>query len=177
MDKEREALQALKVHLQDDETTAQRFIDMANMFKDNGLKREYFKEMLNVADTIKHHTNTTYPMFEIAYKDLLEEMFPTKPKDIHFTDKKGKEHMLTKEVQQQWLNTFNLKSLDEGYMPKLPQDLQEAIGKEIRLTKGSLYKIVEKSREKYIPQIKEGVMKIYYRGEKLHIETSHINDR
>ena len=89
MDKEREALQALKVNLQHDETAAQRFIDMANMFKDNELKREYFKEMLNVADTIRHHTHTTYPMFEKAYKDLLKEMFPTKPKDIHFTDKKG----------------------------------------------------------------------------------------
>ena len=159
MDKEREALQALKVNLQHDETTAQRFIDMANMFKDNELKREYFKEMLNVADTIRHHTNTTYPMFEKAYKDLLKEMFPTKPKDIHFTDKKGKEHILTKEVQQQWLDTFNLKGLDDTFIPNIPQEVREAIGKEIRLTKGSLYKIIEKSREKYIPQIKETLEK------------------
>ena len=79
--------------------------------------------------------------------------------DIIFTDKKGKEHTLTKEVQEQWLKTFNLKSLDESYIPQLPQELQEAIGKEIRLTKGSLYKIIEKGREKYIPQIKETLEK------------------
>ncbi|STP13346.1 PBECR2 nuclease fold domain-containing protein [Helicobacter cinaedi] len=79
--------------------------------------------------------------------------------DIIFTDKKGKEHTLTKEVQEQWRETFNLKSLDESYTPQLPQELQEAIGKEIKLTKGSLYKIVEKGREQYIPQIKETLEK------------------
>ncbi|STP13748.1 PBECR2 nuclease fold domain-containing protein [Helicobacter cinaedi] len=79
--------------------------------------------------------------------------------DIIFTDKKGKEHTLTKEVQEQWFKTFNLKSLDESYTPQLPQELQEAIGKEIKLTKGSLYKIVEKGREQYIPQIKETLEK------------------
>ena len=79
--------------------------------------------------------------------------------DIIFTDKKGKEHTLTKEVQEQWRETFNLKSLDESYIPQLPQELQEAIGKEIKLTKGSLYKIVEKGREQYIPQIKETLEK------------------
>ncbi|WP_034580108.1 SAM-dependent methyltransferase [Helicobacter bilis] len=155
MDKEREALQALKVNLQHDETAAQRFIDMANMFKDNELKREYFKEMLNVADTIRHHTHTTYPMFEKAYKDLLKEMFPTKPKDIHFTDKKGKEHILTKEVQQQWLDTFNLKSLDDTFIPSIPQEVREAIGKDIKVNFKDLLKLVENGREKYIPQIRE----------------------
>lgn len=79
--------------------------------------------------------------------------------DIIFTDKKGKEHTLTKEVQEQWRETFNLKSLDESYIPQLPQELQEVIGKEIKLTKGSLYKIVEKGREQYIPQIKETLEK------------------
>lgn len=79
--------------------------------------------------------------------------------DIIFTDTKGKEHTLTKEVQQQWCETFNLKSLDESYIPQLSQELQEAIGKEIKLTKGSLYKIIEKGREQYIPQIKETLEK------------------
>lgn len=79
--------------------------------------------------------------------------------EIIFTDKKGKEHTLTKEVQEQWLETFNLKSLDESYTPKLPQELADTLGKEIRLTKGSLYKIVEKGREQYIPQIKETLEK------------------
>ncbi|EHE0559586.1 hypothetical protein J0E37_001752, partial [Campylobacter upsaliensis] len=74
--------------------------------------------------------------------------------DIIFTDTKGKEHTLTKEVQELWLETFDLKSLDEEFIPNLPRELKESLGKEIKLTKGSLYKIVEKRREKYIPQIR-----------------------
>ena len=119
--------------------------------------------------------------FITQLKEQIKEHFPTPPtppsptppkpaqkkslfdevesSGIIFTDKKGKEHTLTKEVQEQWLETFNLKSLDEAYTPNLPQDLQEAIGKEIKLTKGSLYKIVEKGREQYIPQIKETLEK------------------
>ncbi|ELE1411523.1 hypothetical protein RDG17_001846, partial [Campylobacter upsaliensis] len=75
--------------------------------------------------------------------------------DIIFTDKKGKEHTLTKETQKAWLEAFNLKSLEEEFIPNLPRELKEALGKEIKLTKGSLYKIVEKGREKYIPQMKQ----------------------
>ncbi|EAJ4502067.1 hypothetical protein CYI56_01825 [Campylobacter upsaliensis] len=75
--------------------------------------------------------------------------------DIIFTDTKGKEHTLTKETQKAWLEAFNLKSLEEAYIPNLPSELKEALGKEIKLTKGSLYKIVEKGREKYIPQMKQ----------------------
>ena len=76
--------------------------------------------------------------------------------DIIFTDKKGKEHTLTKEVQQQWLDTFNLKSLDDSYMPKHSDEIREALGgKEIKLQLGSLKKLVAQGREKYIPQIKE----------------------
>ncbi|HEC1567369.1 TPA: hypothetical protein R1X65_001678, partial [Campylobacter upsaliensis] len=41
------------------------------------------------------------------------------------------------------------------FIPNLPRELKEALGKEIKLTKGSLYKIVEKGREKYIPQMKQ----------------------
>ena len=76
--------------------------------------------------------------------------------DIIFTDKKGKEHTLTKEVQQQWLDTFNLKSLDESYIPKHSDEILQALGgKEIKLQLGSLKKLVAQGREKYIPQIKE----------------------
>ena len=78
-----------------------------------------------------------------------------KHNNIIFTDTKGKEHMLTKEVQQQWLNTFNLKSLDEAYIPQLPKEAKEALGgKEIRLQLGSLKKLVSQGREQFIPQIK-----------------------
>lgn len=76
--------------------------------------------------------------------------------DIVFTDKKGKEHTLTQEVQEQWLKTFNLKSINESYIPKHSDEIREALGgKEIKLQLGSLKKLVAQGREKYIPQIKE----------------------
>ncbi|WP_267891476.1 PBECR2 nuclease fold domain-containing protein, partial [Helicobacter cinaedi] len=76
--------------------------------------------------------------------------------DIIFTDKKGKEHTLTKEVQEQWRETFNLKSLDESYIPKHSDEILQALGgKEIKLQLGSLKKLVAQGREQYIPQIKE----------------------
>uniref|UniRef100_UPI0026344753 PBECR2 nuclease fold domain-containing protein n=1 Tax=uncultured Campylobacter sp. TaxID=218934 RepID=UPI0026344753 len=76
--------------------------------------------------------------------------------DIIFTDTKGKEHTLTKQTQEEWLNTFNLKSLDEAYTPKHSDEIKEALGgKEIKLQLGSLKKLTAQGREKYIPQIKE----------------------
>ncbi|EAL53382.1 conserved hypothetical protein [Campylobacter upsaliensis RM3195] len=76
--------------------------------------------------------------------------------DIIFTDTKGKEHALTKEVQELWLETFNLKSLDEAYTPKHSDEIKEALGgKEIKLQLGSLKKLIAQGREQYIPQIKE----------------------
>ncbi|EAK9972061.1 hypothetical protein A7U28_08675, partial [Campylobacter upsaliensis] len=76
--------------------------------------------------------------------------------DIIFTDKKGKEHTLTKETQKAWLEAFNLKSLEDSYIPNHNEAIKQALeGKEIELQLGSLKKLVAQGREKYIPQIKE----------------------
>ncbi|EAK6494255.1 hypothetical protein CC191_04665 [Campylobacter upsaliensis] len=76
--------------------------------------------------------------------------------DIIFTDTKGKEHTLTKETQKAWLEAFNLKSLEDSYIPNHNEAIKQALeGKEIKLQLGSLKKLVAQGREKYIPQIKE----------------------
>ncbi|HEC1573555.1 TPA: hypothetical protein R1X69_001095 [Campylobacter upsaliensis] len=75
--------------------------------------------------------------------------------DIIFTDKKAKEHTLTKETQKAWLEAFGLKSLDEEAIVEIPVDLKERLGKEIKLNKKDFEKLVKNKREKYIPQIKE----------------------
>ena len=80
--------------------------------------------------------------------------------DIIFTDKKGKEHTLTKEVQEQWLNTFNLKSLDEAYTPKFSDEVSKALepilqGEQIKLTSGSLLKLMQRDRLEFLPYIKD----------------------
>uniref|UniRef100_UPI002279E456 putative barnase/colicin E5 family endoribonuclease n=1 Tax=Helicobacter equorum TaxID=361872 RepID=UPI002279E456 len=76
--------------------------------------------------------------------------------DIKFIDTKGKEHTLSKDTQKQWLQTFGLQNLEQSYIPKHSQEIQQALGgKEIKLQKGSLLKLVSQGREQYIPQIKE----------------------
>ena len=79
----------------------------------------------------------------------------TQLQDISFKDTKGKEHTLTKETQEQWLKTFGLENLEQSYIPKHSEEIKQALGgKEIRLQKGSLLKLVSQGREEFIPQIK-----------------------
>ncbi|EAL5620753.1 hypothetical protein DRG08_04350 [Campylobacter upsaliensis] len=84
--------------------------------------------------------------------------------DIIFTDKKGKEHTLTKETQKAWLEAFGLKSLEEAYIPNFKAEVKEAInrvlgGEEIKLTKGSFEKLVKRDREEFLPYIKDTLEK------------------
>ncbi|MCR2114347.1 PBECR2 nuclease fold domain-containing protein, partial [Campylobacter upsaliensis] len=79
--------------------------------------------------------------------------------DIIFTDTKGKEHALTKEVQELWLETFDLKSLDEAYIPNFTPEVKQALdsilqGEVIKLYAGSLVKLIKENRLKYLDRIK-----------------------
>ena len=87
-------------------------------------------------------------------------IIPQSPQDIKFIDTKGKEHTLTKEVQEQWLKTFNLKSLDETYIPNFTPEVKQALdsilqGEQIKLTKGSLLKLMQRDRLEFLPYIKD----------------------
>lgn len=78
-----------------------------------------------------------------------------KAQDTPFKDTKGKDHILTQETQEQWLKTFELENLEQSYIPKHSEEIKQALGgKEIRLQKGSLLKLVSQGREEFIPQIK-----------------------
>ncbi|EKC8783353.1 hypothetical protein OQE27_001791, partial [Campylobacter upsaliensis] len=84
--------------------------------------------------------------------------------DIIFTDKKGKEHTLTKETQKAWLEAFGLKSLDEEFIPNFKAEVKEAINRvlgdeEIKLTKGSFEKLLKRDREEFLPYIKDTLEK------------------
>ncbi|EAK2872888.1 hypothetical protein DCU88_03750 [Campylobacter upsaliensis] len=84
--------------------------------------------------------------------------------DIIFTDKKGKEHTLTKETQKAWLEAFGLKSLEEAYIPNFKAEVKEAInrvlgGEEIKLTEGSFEKLLKRDREEFLPYIKDTLEK------------------
>ncbi|WP_086239236.1 PBECR2 nuclease fold domain-containing protein [Campylobacter devanensis] len=76
--------------------------------------------------------------------------------ELTFQDKKGKDHIITKEIQKEWIDTFGLKNLDDTYIPKFNNEIKKALGnKELKLQKGSLLKLVSQGRQKFIPEIKK----------------------
>ncbi|WP_198508312.1 PBECR2 nuclease fold domain-containing protein, partial [Campylobacter jejuni] len=80
------------------------------------------------------------------------------PKDnsLRFIGKNGKEYTINKDVRNEWMKTFNLKNIDDEYIPNIPKEAKIALkDREIKLTKGSLLKLIEKDRIKYIPHVKE----------------------
>ncbi|EPV9390549.1 PBECR2 nuclease fold domain-containing protein, partial [Campylobacter upsaliensis] len=96
---------------------------------------------------------------DLRAKEKAQKLEAKGSEDIIFTDKKGKEHTLTKETQKAWLEAFNLKSLEEAYIPNFKAEVKEAInrvlgGEEIKLTKGSLIKLIKEKRLKYLDRIK-----------------------
>ncbi|EOW0927044.1 PBECR2 nuclease fold domain-containing protein, partial [Campylobacter upsaliensis] len=69
------------------------------------------------------------------------------------------EALNTSKAQKAWLEAFNLKSLDEAYIPNFKAEVKEALksvlnDEEIRLTKGSLIKLIKEKRLKYLDRIK-----------------------
>ena len=111
-------------------------------------------ELENIINNYKDDFSTQWEAQKFRDRAMGSEKVDSS--DIIFTDKKGKEHTITQEVKQQWLDTFNLKSLDETYTPKFSDEILQTLGgKEIKLQLGSLKKLVAQGREQYIPQIKE----------------------
>ena len=82
--------------------------------------------------------------------------------DKFFKDKKGNIHKLSKETQELWLKTFNLKSLDEDFIPNFTPEVKVVLSevlkdKPLKLNKNDFEKLVKKGRIKYISKIKEAL--------------------
>ncbi|WP_275896776.1 PBECR2 nuclease fold domain-containing protein, partial [Helicobacter suis] len=65
----------------------------------------------------------------------------------------------SKSLYTQWKNAFNLKNTNEPFIPKFAPEVKEALegvlhGEQIKLTQGSLYKLVKRSREELLPYIR-----------------------
>ncbi|WP_285693516.1 PBECR2 nuclease fold domain-containing protein, partial [Helicobacter ailurogastricus] len=85
----------------------------------------------------------------------------TPPKgDIEGTNPKGNEPQNpTSGLEQAWLETFGLKSLDEPFIPKFSPEVAKALepvlkGEQIQLTQGSLIKLEKRQREEFLPLIR-----------------------
>ncbi|ECP7230219.1 hypothetical protein FUY90_07805 [Campylobacter jejuni] len=112
--------------------------------------------------TLKEEAQNARKEFNSKVKDLIkgDNFFMDKadPKDnsLRFIGKNDKEYTINKDVRNEWMKTFNLKNIDDEYIPNIPKEAKIALkDREIKLTKGSLLKLIEKDRIKYIPHIKE----------------------
>ncbi|MCV3391126.1 hypothetical protein L8V86_06790 [Campylobacter lari] len=112
--------------------------------------------------TLKEEAQNARKEFNSKVKDLIKGdnfyMDKPNPKDssLKFIGKNGKEYIIDKNARSEWMKTFNLKSIDDDYIPNMPNEVKMALkDREIKLTKGSLLKLVERDRIKYIPHIKD----------------------
>ncbi|WP_122868515.1 PBECR2 nuclease fold domain-containing protein [Campylobacter showae] len=134
----------------------------------NKLKQDELGKLLQKTITNKDlSTKTKVEIIEAAKKRFAKES----PKSLNGQSEaqmsesalKAKENNLkiddvSNDAKEKWIKTFGLKSIDDDFIPNLKPEVKKAIkDKEIRLTKGSLLKIVARGREKYIPLIKQSL--------------------
>ena len=134
----------------------------------NKLKQDELGKLLQKTVTNKDlSTKTKVEIIEAAKKRFTKET----PKSLNGQSEaqmsesalKAKENNLkiddvSNDAKEKWIKTFGLKSIDDDFIPNLKPEVKKAIkDKEIRLTKGSLLKIVARGREKYIPLIKQSL--------------------
>ena len=134
----------------------------------NKLKQDELGKLLQKTITNKDlSTKTKIEIIEAAKKRFTKET----PKSLNGQSEaqmsesalKAKENNLkiddvSNDAKEKWIKTFGLKSVDDDFIPNLKPEVKKAIkDKEIRLTKGSLLKIVARGREKYIPLIKQSL--------------------
>lgn len=134
----------------------------------NKLKQDELGKLLQKTITNKDlSTKTKVEIIEAAKKRFAKET----PKSLNGQSEaqmsesalKAKENNLkiddvSNDAKEKWIKTFGLKSIDDDFIPNLKPEVKKAIkDKEIRLTKGSLLKIVARGREKYIPLIRQSL--------------------
>ena len=134
----------------------------------NKLKQDELGKLLQKTVTNKDlSTKTKVEIIEAVKKRFAKET----PKSLNEQSEaqmsesalKAKENNLkiddvSNDAKEKWIKTFGLKSVDDDFIPNLKPEVKKAIkDKEIRLTKGSLLKIVARGREKYIPLIRQSL--------------------
>ncbi len=96
---------------------------------------------------------------EQEVKNQSEDLKQNAKGDYLITDESGKKHLIKADIANKWLEAFNLKSLDESFVPNFSDEVKELLAQngvnEIKLTKGSLIKLSKRDREEFIPFIKE----------------------
>ena len=67
---------------------------------------------------------------------------------------KDKIVVISDKIADLWVKSLGLKSLNDEYIPKIPQEVADKLNKPIKVKKGSLLKIIQNKRTQYIEEIK-----------------------
>ena len=137
-----------------------------NRFYDEGLEQGAAREFYTTKyDEAMQELGNYYKNYRhLESNTQIKEAIPIQDKDTakteSFIDSYGKTHEVPKEIAEQWKNTFNLKSLDEAYIPSFTPEVKQALdsilqGEQIKLTSGSLVKLMQRDRLEFLPFIKE----------------------
>ena len=122
--------------------------------------REFLNEFLKQVDEIKTETlkdaeNLRAREAESFEKQKMEAQFSTAN-----LSKEQIPEQIPQELQEQWIKEFNLQSIDDTFVPSFKPEVKEALAKagvteDIKLTRGSLLKLIERDRQEFLPYIKE----------------------
>ncbi|WP_158655012.1 PBECR2 nuclease fold domain-containing protein [Helicobacter rappini] len=140
-----------------------------NLVQEKGLHRfDYPQTNKDVSLNAQHDKETPKTTKEIikeakaSGKSVREtqELIDKNKATETFTDSYGKTHEIPKDIADNWKNTFNLKSLDEAYIPNFTPEVKQALdsilqGEDIKLSAGSLVKLIQRDRLEFLPYIKD----------------------
>ena len=137
-----------------------------NRFYDEGLEQGAAREFYTTKyDEAMQELGNYYKNYRhLESSTQIKEAIPIQDKDTakteSFIDSYGKTHEVPKEIAEQWKNTFNLKSLDEAYIPSFTPEVKQALdsilqGDDIKLYAGSLVKLMQRDRLEFLPYIKD----------------------
>ena len=105
--------------------------------------------------------NLAKPSLKNTEENLNEQKALKESERENLNGKEGEENEnINKEAADLWKKTFNLKSVNDSFIPAFKPEVKEALnkalkGEEIKLTKGSLIKLIERDRTDFIPFIKD----------------------
>ena len=140
-------------HLKEEEIKTTR--EIINQAKANGLSVKETRKAVEANKVLKEEK------LKQEIKEAKEKHNALKENESeNLYGKEGEENGIKKEAADLWKNTFNLKSVNDSFIPAFKPEVKEALnkalkGEEIKLTKGSLIKLIERDRTDFIPFIKD----------------------
>ncbi|WP_233704105.1 putative barnase/colicin E5 family endoribonuclease [Helicobacter mesocricetorum] len=115
---------------------------------------------------------------------IVEQVSEAKEEALRAIKEGTKAQEIPQDLKEQWLKEFNLESLEQDFIPNFIPEVKEALNKEniseIKVTKGSLIKLLKENRLKYMDRIKPTLQnpdRIIIQDENTIIFAKDFNDK